>query len=198
MEKIEELAEKLRREGIDKGQAEAEKIIAEAKQKAEKIVADARQQAEAISQQANKKAAELDANTKSELKLYMGQALNALKSEITNMVTDKVVAQNVNKLTDDPKFLGQLTVAMATEWVKQGDIVISSANADALKAYFAKEAKQLLDKGVKIEQVSGKAALFTIAPADGSYRVDFGKDELESYFKGFLRPQLIEMLFNNH
>ncbi|MBO4907249.1 MAG: hypothetical protein J5486_09530 [Bacteroidaceae bacterium] len=195
MEKIEELAEKLRREGIDKGQAEADKIIADARQQAEKIVAEARQQADAISQQAAKKAAELDANTKSELKLYMGQALNALKSEITNIVTDKIVAQNVGKLTNDADFIGKLTVAMATEWVKQGDIVISSANAAALKAYVAKEAKELLDKGVKIEQVNGLTTLFTVQPADGSYRVDFGREELESYFKGFLRPQLIEMLF---
>ena len=195
MEKIEELAEKLRREGIDKGQAEADKILAEARQKAEKIVADARQQADSINQQARKKAAELDTNTKSELKLYMGQALNALKSEITNIVTDRIVAQNVSKLTDDPQFVGKITVAMATEWVKQGEIVISTADAASLKAYFAKEAKAVLDKGVKIEQVNGLKTLFTVQPADGSYRVDFGREELESYFKGFLRPQLIEMLF---
>jgi len=43
--------------------------------------------------------------------------------------------------------------------------------------------------------VNGQRALFSVRPADGSYRVDFGKDELEGYFKNFLRPQLIEMLF---
>ena len=58
-----------------------------------------------------------------------------------------------------------------------------------------KEAKALLDKGVKIEKVNGKDALFSIQPADGSYRVDFGQEQLESYFKAFLRPQLIDMLF---
>lgn len=195
MEKIQELTEKIRREGIEKGQAEAAQIVAQAQEQAAKIVADAKAQAEAIAAKAKKDAADLEQHTKSELKLYMAQAVNALKSEITNIVTDKVVAQSVKKLTDDKDFLGKFAVAMATQWAKQEDIVISSADAEGLKTYFAREAKALLDKGVKIEQVNGQRALFSVQPADGSYRVDFGKDELESYFKNFLRPQLIEMLF---
>lgn len=195
MEKIQELTDKIRREGVEKGQEEAAQIIAQAKEQAAKIVAQAKEQAEAIAAQAKKAAAELDQNTKSELKLYMGQAINALKSEITNIISDKVVAESVKKLTDDKDFLGKFTVALATEWAKQGDIVISSADAEGLKTYFAREAKALLDKGVKIEKVNGRQTLFTVEPADGSYRVDFGKEELENYFKSFLRPQLIEMLF---
>lgn len=195
MEKIQELTDKIRREGVEKGQAEAAKIVAEAQAQAAKIVADAKTQAEAIGQQAKKAAAELEQHTKSELKLYMAQAVNALKSEIANVVTDKVVGQSVKKLTDDKAFLGKFAVALATEWAKQENIVISSEQAEELKTYFAREAKGLLDKGVRIEKVSGHDTLFTVQPADGSYRVDFGKDELESYFKNFLRPQLIEMLF---
>ena len=57
------------------------------------------------------------------------------------------------------------------------------------------KAKDLLDKGVKIEQVNGIKSLFTISPADGSYKLNFGEEELENYFKAFLRPQLVEMLF---
>ena len=48
---------------------------------------------------------------------------------------------------------------------------------------------------MKIEKVSGHDASFTIAPADGSYKVSFGEDEFVSFFKEFLRPGLVEMLF---
>lgn len=195
MEKIQELTDKIRREGVEKGQAEAAQIVAQAKEQAAKIVADAKAQAEAIAAKAKKDATELEQNTKSELKLYMAQALNALKSEITNVVTDKVVGASVQKLANEKDFLGRFAVALATEWSKQESIVISSAQADELKAYFAKEAKAMLDKGVKIEKVNGQQTLFSVQPADGSYRIDFGKEELEAYFKAFLRPQLIEMLF---
>ena len=195
MEKIQELTDKIFHEGVEKGQAEAERIISEAKEQAAKIVADAKTQAEAIQQQTAKANRELEANTKSELRLYVGQSLNALKSEIANVVSNKIVTQAVAGLADDKNFLGKFAVTLAEKWSKNENIVISTTDAAALKAYFAKEAKALLDKGVEIEQVNGQKALFSIKPADGSYRVDFGKEEFESFFKSFLRPQLIDMLF---
>ena len=48
MEKIQELTEKLFREGVEKGKAEADRIVAEAKEQAARIVAEAREQANAI------------------------------------------------------------------------------------------------------------------------------------------------------
>ena len=195
MEKIQELTEKILREGVEKGQVEANRIIELAKEQAEKILQDARQQAQEITSQAQKKAEETAANTRSELKMYTDQALNALKSEVTNVLTDDVVKEAVSGLTASPDFLGQFAVALAEKWSANEPVVISSSEADSLKAYFAAKAKALLDKGVTINKVNGKDTLLTIAPADGSYKVNFGKEEFETYFKNFLRPQLIEMLF---
>ena len=195
MEKIQELTEKILREGVEKGKAEADRIIQEAQQQAEKILQDARQQAEEITAQAQKKAGETAANTRSELKMYTSQAMSALKSEVTNVLTDGVVKEAVAGLTANPDFLGQFAVAMAEKWSADEPVVISSSEAESLKSYFAAKAKTLLDKGVTINKVNGKDTLLTIAPADGSYKVNFGKEEFETYFKNFLRPQLIEMLF---
>lgn len=195
MEKIQELTEKIYREGVEKGQAEAANIIEAAKAEAEKIIAEAREQAKVIEQAAEKKTAELDSNTKKELKLYTAQALNALKSEVANVLCGQIVSQNVGDMVADKDFLCKFTVALASKWAENEPIVIGSQDADLLKKYFAANAKQLLEKGVTIEQVNGIKALFTIAPADGSYRVNFGKEEFEDYFKSFLRPQLVDMLF---
>ena len=195
MEKIQELTEKIYREGVEKGQAEGARLIEEAKAEAAKIIAEAKEQAAAIETGAQKKAAETSANTKSELKLYTGQTLNALKSEIANVLTDKIVKQAVAGLAADKNFLGQFAVTLASKWSDDEPIVISSSEAESLKSYFAAQAKELLDKGVTIEKVNGKQALFSIAPADGSYKVNFGTEEFEAYFKNFLRPQLIDMLF---
>ena len=184
MEKIQELTEKIYREGVEKGQAEAERIIEEGRQKAADIVNEAKKQA-----------VEVDTNTKNELKLYTNQALNALKSEVANVLTCQVVKKTVGDLVADKEFLGQFAVALAQKWVENEPVVISTEEADSLKAYFAAHAKELLDKGVTINKVNGKETLFTISPADGSYKVNFGKEEFETYFKEFLRPQMIEMLF---
>lgn len=195
MEKIQELTEKLYREGVEKGNAEGQRLVEEAKAEAAKIIAEAKAQAEQIVTDARKDAAGLDANTKSELKLYAGQAMSALKSEVANVVTDKVVAEAVAGQMADKDFLGQLMVVMAKNWASGDAPVISTADAEGLKAFFAAKAKDLLDKGVKIEKVNGKPTSFSISPADGSYKVNFGEAEFVAYFKEFLRPQLVEMLF---
>ena len=137
----------------------------------------------------------MDANTKSELKLYTSQALNALKSEIVNVLTDKVAKDAAADLAADKNFLGQFAVMLAGKWADNEAVVLSSSEAESLKEYFSKQAKELLDKGVTINKVNGKDTMLSISPADGSYKVNFGKEEFEAYFKNFLRPQLVEMLF---
>ena len=106
-----------------------------------------------------------------------------------------ILANKRHTMVADKEFLGQFAVALAQKWVENEPVVISTEEADSLKAYFAAHAKELLDKGVTINKVNGKETLFTISPADGSYKVNFGKEEFETYFKEFLRPQMIEMLF---
>ena len=195
MEKIQELTEKIFHEGVEKGQEEAARIIEQAKAEAAKIVEEAKEQALAIEANAQKRASEVDANTKSELKLYTSQSLNALKSEIANVLTDKVVSEAVSGLAADSNFLGQFAVTLASKWADNEKIVISSSEADSLKSYFAARAKNLLDNGVTIEKVNGKQTFFTIALGDGSYKINFGKEEFAPYIKNFLRPQLIDILF---
>lgn len=193
--KIQELTDKIYREGVEKGNEEAQRLIGNAQEEAAKIVEEARKEAEAIVAAAHKKAAETAENTQSELKLFAGQAVNALKSEIATLLNDQVVTEAVKGFVADKEYLNKFIVSLATQWTANESIVISTADAEDLKKYFASKAKDLLDKGVTIEKVNGMKALFTISPADGSYKVSFGEEEFENYFKEFLRPQLVEMLF---
>lgn len=193
--KIQELTNKLLNEGVEKGKIEAEKIIAAAKEESAKIVANAKNEAADIEAAAKKNADTIKENTVSELKMYSAQALSALKTEVTNLLTDATVNEVVKKTVADKDFMNQFILKLAEKWGAQEDIVISTEDAEGLKAVFAKQAKALLDKSVKIEGVHGQKAMFSIQPADGSYKVNFGEAEFEDYFKSFLRPQLVEMLF---
>ena len=192
--KIQELTEKIYAEGVEKGKAEADRLVCEAKDNAAEIVKKAQAEAEAIVAAAKKKAEELEANTRSEIKLYGTQAVGALKSEIATVVTDTIVKSAVKEALAGDTVKAML-VKIAERWNSDEALVISTAEADALKAYFAKNAKALLDKGVEIKQVNGMKTLFSIAPADGSYKVNFGEAEFEAFFKSFLRPQMVDLLF---
>jgi len=193
--KIQELTDKIYKEGVEKGNEEANKIIAVAKEKEESIVREAEDKAAQILVEAEKKALELKKNTEAELRLFASQAVEALKSEVTNLVADKIATDNVKAATVDAAFIQKTILETAKEWAKNENVIIQTGEANALIEYFEANAKDLFNKGVKIEKVNDKKTSFTLGPANGDYKISFGEEEFIAYFKEFLRPQLIEMLF---
>ena len=114
---------------------------------------------------------------------------------MANLVAGQIVSSNVKAVTPDKEYMQKVILTIASEWVKNEGLTIQTSDAEALAGYFASNAKDLLNKGLRIEKAGGKAASFTIVPAEGSYKVTFGEDEFVSFFKDFLRPQLAELLF---
>ena len=104
--------------------------------------------------------------------------MNALKSEVATMVTDKLITASVKDFAQDKDYLNAFIVALASKWSIAEPIVISTADAESLKKYFAAHPKALLDKGVTIQQVNGIKTLFTVSPADGSYKVNLGEEDV--------------------
>ncbi len=193
--KIQELTEKIFREGVEKGNEQASKLISEAEAKSAEIISKAQSEAENIVNDAKKKSAELHKNTSSELQLYAGQTIESLKSTIVDAIAGEIVTSNVKAASNDPAFMQKLMLEMTKNWASGEDLIISTPNAEALKSYFMSNAKELLDNKVSIKNVNGQANSFTITPKDGSYKIVFGDEEFISLFKSFLRPKLVEMLF---
>ncbi len=192
---LSEITEKIYAEGVEKGNAQAQEIVAQANEKAAAIIAEAEKKAAALVAEAETKSADLDKKTRAELKLYAEQSVNAVKTEIVNLLSDQIAADSVKAATADAKFMQGLIAKLAEQMVKDGEVLIEAKDAEALKKYFAANAKALLDKGVKIAEVKGIKTDFTVQPAKGGYKLAFGDAEFIAYFKEMLRPQLVEMLF---
>lgn len=192
---LSELTDKIYAEGVEKGNAEAQQIVEKAKATAADIVAEAEKKAAAVIAEAEGKAADLDKKTRAELKLYAEQSVNAVKTEIVNLLSDQIAADSVKAATADAKFMQGLITKLAEQMAKDGEVLIETKDAEALKKYFTANAKGLLEKGVKISEVKGIKTDFTIQPAKGGYKLAFGDAEFIAYFKEMLRPQLVEELF---
>ncbi|MBR3566564.1 MAG: hypothetical protein IKN91_09595 [Paludibacteraceae bacterium] len=193
--RLQELTNKIYAEGVEKGNEQAAQIVGEAEQKAAQIIKDAQAEAARIVDEANRKAGELDKNTRSELRLFAGQSVSALRTEITNLLTDKLAADSVKAATADKAFMQKVIADLVAQMAKNGTVTVQAKDAEALKKYFAANAKTLLDNKVEIKEVKGIKTDFVIAPEKGGYKLTFGDEELVAYFKEFLRPQLIELLF---
>ena len=195
MDKIQELTSKLYEEGVKKGNAEAQKIIAEAEKKEKQILDDANSKAQQIIDAAKKKSTEVNSNAESELKLYASQALEGLKTEVTNIITGKIATSSVKGAVEDKEFMQKLIINLMQNWAEKQTMIVGVENKDELENYIKANAKSLLDNKLKIESVNGIKTGFVIGPDDGTYKVKFGEDEFIEYFKEFLRPQIQQLLF---
>ena len=195
MDKIQELTAKIYAEGVEKGKEEADKILSQAKAQEKKIISEAQNQADSIIANAKKKAEDLRTNTESELRLYASKAVEALKSEVTDLLTDKLATSNVKAATQDPAFMQKIIVSLVENWAKNETLTISAEDADKVRDYFEANAKQLLNDKLEIKSVNGIKTAFSVSPGDESYKVNFGEEEFIAYFKEFLRPQIQKLLF---
>jgi len=189
------LTDKIYIEGVEKGNAEAKAIVEKAEKQASDIIAKAQAEAAQIVANAERKSIELSKNTQSELRLFAQQSVNALKTEITDLICGKIVSDSVKVATADKAFMQKTILGLVQEWGKNQNITIEAKDAKSLTDYFAANAKDLLNKGVKITEANGVKADFTIIPEKAGYKITFGDEEFIAYFKEFLRPKLVEMLF---
>jgi V/A-type H+-transporting ATPase subunit E len=193
--KIQELTEKLYSEGVEKGREEAVNIVENAKKEKDEMLQAAQAEAENIIAEANKNAAEMKKNIESELRMYAAQSINMLKTEVANLINNKIVSDSVKAAFDDKSFMQQLIVKLVSEWQRNERLIIEVSDAQALKQYFEAKTKEALSEGIEIKQVNGRSTSFSIVSEDSSYKVNFGEKEFVDYFKTFLRPQLIDLLF---
>lgn len=194
--KLQELTEKIYQEGVEKGQIEAASILEKAKAEAAAMLEKANAEAASILATANEKAEELNRNTKAELKLFANQMINALKTEITDLVCGDVVSATVKSATSDTEFMQKAMLNFVEQMAGSQSVVIETAEAESLTAYFKAHAKELLNKKVTITEVNNVKTQFVVTPSEGGYKLTFGDDEFIAFFKEFLRPKLVEMLFN--
>lgn len=199
--KLQELTDKIYQEGIAKGNEEAEKIVADAKKEADDIVQKAKKEAEQIKADAQKKAKETEESTHSELKLSAKQTLNSLKQDITNLITSNIVEESVKNSVNDNDFLKKIIEVTVQNWTKRKGnsdltVLLNQEQEKELMDYFKRRAKFLMDSGVEFKAGKNIKAGFQVGPKDGSYKVSFTDEDFINYFKEYLRPRLIELLFD--
>lgn len=195
--KLQELTEKIYREGVGKGQSEATRIVEQAKVEAAEIIANADAEAASILATANAKAEELSRNTRAELKLFSNQLVNALKTEVTDLICGGVVSDAVKAAVTDTDFMQKIMLSFVQNLAQGQSVTIETKEAEALTDYFKAHAKHLLNQGVTISEVNNVKTQFVVTPLKGGYKLKFGEEEFIAFFKEFLRPKLVEMLFNS-
>jgi V/A-type H+-transporting ATPase subunit E len=199
--KLKELTDKIYKEGVNKGNEEAEKIISDAKNEAAKIIKEANNKADSIVKEAQKKSDELSENTKKEIKLSSKKIINTVKQQLTDLINSKVIEPSIKNSMKDKEFIKNIIFKIADNWnpdkASETDLNVFLPEKDQkeLSEYYKSLTAELLKQGIKLNFDGGLKSGFQISPKDGSYKISFSEEEFNNFFKDFFRPKLVELIF---
>ncbi len=200
--KLQELTEKIYQEGVDKANQEAEKIISDAKAEAKKMLDQAKKEAESKIEKAEKDSEDLKKNAMNELQLAARQAISDLKQEVTGLIQAKVIKPETQQAFKEAEFTKEIIQTLVKNWDPNSDeavdlkVLLPEKKQKEFESYFKDKAKDLLNKGLEVDFNEKVKGGFKIGPKDGSYLVSFSDEDFEHFFRLYLRPRLIEMLFS--
>ena len=198
--KLQEITEKIYREGVSRGNEEAEKIISGAKSEAEKIIRSAEAEAGEIIAKAGKKVEEMMNNTRSELKLSFRQAMNLLKQDIEKAITLRVVDDPVSDVFSDKRFIAGLIERITEKWSPEDsdrglEIHLPEESVSEIENYLKSKTRKILADNINLHPVKSMVKGFEIHPAGGGYKISVTENDFAGYIKEIMRPKLVDLLF---
>lgn len=200
--KLTQITNRLYEEGLAKGRADGEKILADAEAKAQKIVAGAEDRAREIERKANAAAEELRKNTMTEIALAGRQAVARIKDEVAGAIVAESVAGGVGKANLDPAFIKEVLLAVAKNWNGASSEKISlqallpADRRTELDAAFAASAAELLKAGVEVGYSKDVRSGFKVGEKGGGYYIGFSDEDFEALLGQYLREKVSKILYD--
>ncbi len=198
--KIQELAQSIYKEGVEKAEVESHRIIDDAKKQASAIIQKAEQEAQSILADATKKSQDLKTNTDSEIQLSARQAVSGLKQKITDLILFSAVDSPLKSLLTDPAVLKDLLTTVLQNF-KLGtgnpdlQVLLPQSKQKDLDTMMVNTIKELISKGWEVKYSDAFQAGFQIAPRNGAYKISLTDTDFAEFFKSYLRPKTRDIVF---
>lgn len=191
--KIDQIIEKLKKEGVEGAQKSADELLAKAKQEADDIVANAKKKADQILSDSGKKAETFESNSKLAIQQAARDGELLLKSQIRTLF-DRVFKQAVSE-TMEPEFLKNLIVKIAAH-SGEGDLTVELTNKDlkGLESTLLNGIKREIKQGITLKASSDLTGGFYIGIKGEDVYYDFSDESIAELLKNALNPRLKEIL----
>lgn len=199
--KLQQLTQKLYDEGLEKGRAEAERLIAEAKAEAAKIVAEAHTEAGEIVRKSEAKSAEVEKNTLTEIALAGREAVARIKSEVAAVIVAKSAAAGVKAAAMDSDFIKEILISVAKNWNGKDSskvelkALLPESERTKLDAAFEKSTKELLAEGVEVGYSKEVKTGFKVGAKEGGYYISFSDEDFNALLGEYLREKVFQLLY---
>jgi V/A-type H+-transporting ATPase subunit E len=193
---IQDLVASIRKDGVEAGKQDAEKIIADAKKQAGEIVQQAHKDAATAMADAQREIEVRDKSARASLQQAGRDVELSLKKAITAEL-DAILETKIEKAFSG-KELAELIISVVkgsmVDSTKE-EILVNQKQYEALARSLKADLGEEMRKGLVIRPVENVESGFRVADKDGSGFYDFSAEEIASLMKPFLGDELSKIIF---
>lgn len=194
---LQELIDKIKKDGVASAEEQAAKIIAEAEAKAASIVNDAKSQAESIEKEAKASSERFQKASEDAVKQASRNLLISFRDGINAQL--KAIVQDETAKTYSKDLLAKLIPETVKAWAAKAEtsdlaVLLSKADLDALESGLKGALKDKIAKGMEIKADASLASGFRIGLKDGSAYYDYSAESVADLFAAYLNPKIAALV----
>ncbi|MHC1778836.1 MAG: hypothetical protein AB9922_01190 [Bacteroidales bacterium] len=200
--KLQELTEKLYSEGLSKGKADAEELIANAKKEAEEIITKAKEEYSRILESAKRDSNDFRIKIENEIRMVSRQTLAAVKQNIEEVVITKAIENPVKESVSSKEFLGTLIKSAISSFNPANndavtlEILLPESQKNELDNFIQKDILSQLNSGIELHYDKKIQSGFKIGPKGEGYHISFTDKDFQGLLSQYLKPKTREFLFS--
>lgn len=196
---LQELIDKIKRDGIESAAEEAARLKRDAEAEARQIVESAKREAEGIVSRGKQDAERSEKAGVAALEQASRNLILAFKGEIQALLDKLVNLQTAASFGDD--VLKSVLPDLLKSWASKGEdsltAILSEGDLAKLEGYFTGKLSAEIKKGVELKSDRNLGTGFRIANKDGSAYYDFSAESVAQLLSAYLNPRLAGILKNS-
>jgi V/A-type H+-transporting ATPase subunit E len=193
---VQELIDKIKKDGIETASSESQKIKAQAETEAAHIIDSAKKEADDILAKAKQDAERFEKAGVAALQQASRNLVLAFKEEIQALLNSIILRQVSSDYNDDA--LKAALPEILKTWAVKGDntlsVLVNEADLEKIRGFFNEKLNSELSRGVELKSSRKLKSGFHISSKEGSVYYDFSAEAVASLLSAYLNPKLAEIL----
>jgi V/A-type H+/Na+-transporting ATPase subunit E len=193
---VQELIERIRKDGIGEAERKAKEVLAEAEAKAGRLVAEAEARAKDIIETAEKERARTEESGRAALEQAARNLLIAFRESVGKTLASIVAAQTQAAFSE--KTLEEAIPLILGGWkdaaVEDLSVILPVKDLAKLESFFSAKLAAELKKGLELKPLPGLKAGFRIAERKGEAYFDFSAEAVAEMLSLYLNARLQEVM----
>ena len=194
---LQELIDKIKKDGVASAENEAAKIVAEAEKNAEKIIADAQEKADEIVKNAKAETERMEKASEEAIVQAGRNMLLSFKESIISELDGLIKTETENAQTKE--ILAKLIPETVKAWSKNADaselsVLLSEKDLKSLESSLVSELKDEISKGLEIKPDKTLSYGFRIGVKNGAAYYDYSAESLSEMFAAYLNPKVAALI----